>query len=72
MKKNYVRYKTIVEKRAGKTISLLKLSLYVNNNLKEIIALPDKILKEIIVLHCCYDKRSDRINMTDLYKQSKN
>ena len=72
MKKIYVRYKTIVEKRAGKTISLLKLSLYINNNLKEIIALPDKILKEIIVLHCCYDKRSDRINMTDLYKQSKN
>jgi len=71
MQKIYVRYKKRIEKNSYKTISLLKLSMYVSNNIKEIISIPDKLLKEIILLHCCYDKRSDRINMTDLYQQTK-
>jgi hypothetical protein len=71
MQKMYIRYKSIIEKMTGKKISLLKLAVYVGNNLKEVIALPDKFLKQIIGLHCCYDKRSDRINMTDLYQQNK-
>ena len=72
MKKIYVRYKTMVEKKANKTISLLKLSLYENNNLKEIIAMPDKLLKETIMPHCSYDKRSYRTIMTDLYQKNEN
>ena len=72
MQKLYVRYKKEIERKADKRISLLRLSMYVSNNIKEIISLPDKLLKEIIILHCCYDKRSDRINMTDLYQYSKN
>ena len=72
MHKIYVRYKEIIEKTSNKRISLLKLSMYVCNNIKEIIAIPDKLLKEIIGLHCCYDKRSDRINMTDLYQYHQN
>ncbi len=72
MQKIYVRYKNVIENTTNKKISLLKLSMYVGNNIKEIIAIPDKFLKEIIMLHCCYDKRSDRINMTDLYQQNKN
>ena len=72
MQKIYVRYKNVIENTTNKKISLLKLSMYVGNNIKEIIAIPDKLLKEIIMLHCCYDKRSDRINMTDLYQQNKN
>jgi Transposase DDE domain len=72
MQKIYVRYKKVIEKNNGKKISLLKLSLYVSKNIKEIITIPDKLLKEIILLHCCYDKRSDRINMTDLYQYYKN
>ncbi len=72
MQKIYVRYKNVIENKSNKKISLLKLSIYVGNNIKEIIAIPDKLLKEIIMLHCCYDKRSDRINMTDLYQQHKN
>lgn len=68
MQKIYVRYKTVIERKTTKRISLLKLSLYVSNNIKEIIAIPDKLLKEIVTLHCCYDKRSDRTNMTDLYQ----
>jgi Transposase DDE domain len=72
MQKIYTRYKRVIEKTTGKKISLLKLAVYAGNNLKEVIALPDKLLKQIIGLHCCYDKRSDRTNMTDLYQQYKN
>lgn len=72
MQKIYVRYKNVIENTTNKKISLIKLSIYVGNNIKEIIAIPNKILKEIITLHCCYDKRSDRINMTDLYQQNEN
>ena len=72
MQKIYVHHKQAIEKNSHKTISLLKLSMYVSNNIKEIIIIPDKMLREIIIRHCCYDKRSDRINMTDLYQQSKN
>ncbi len=72
MQKIYVRHKQGIEKNSDKTISLLKLSMYVSNNIKEIITIPDKMLREIIVHHCCYDKRSDRMNMTDLYQQNEN
>lgn len=72
MQKIYVRHKQRIEKNSYNTISLLKLSMFASNNIKEIIIIPDKRLREIIVRHCCYDKRSDRINMTDLYQQNKN
>ncbi len=72
MQKMYVRYKNVIENTTNKKISLLKLAIYVGNNIKGIIAIPNKLLKEIIMLHCCYDKRSDRINMTDLYQQNEN
>ena len=72
MQKIYVKYKKPIEITADKKISLLKLSLFVSKNIQEILALPDKLLKEIIKLHCSYDKRSDRINMTDLYQYHQN
>ena len=72
MQKIYLRYKKEIETITKKRVSLLKLSMYASKNIKEIIALPDKFLKEIITLHCSYDKRSDRINMTDLYQQHQN
>jgi hypothetical protein len=72
LQKIYLHHKQAIEKNSHKTISLLKLSMYVSNNIKEIIIIPDKMLREIIIRHCCYDKRSDRINMTDLYQQNKN
>lgn len=72
MQKIYVRNKQMIEKNSKTKISLLKLSMYVSNNIKEIITIPDKLLKQIILRHCCYDKRSDRINMTDLYQYYKN
>jgi Transposase DDE domain len=72
MQKIYIRYKTCIEATGEKLISLVKLSVFICNNLREIFFLPDKQLKETIARHCCYDKRSDRINMTDLYQNSKN
>jgi len=72
MQKVYLRYKKTIENKTDKKISLLKLSLYISGNIKEIIAIPGKLLKEIILKHCCYDYRSDRTNMTDLYQQTKN
>ena len=72
MQKIYLRYKTVIEKATDKRVSLLRLAIYVCKNFKDIIAIPDKLLKEIIMLHCCYDKRSDRMNMTDLYQNNKN
>lgn len=72
MQKIYLRYKNVIQHTTGKTISLLKLSIYGFKSFREIITIPDKLLKELIVLHCCYDKRSDRINMTDLYQLYKN
>ncbi len=71
MQKIYLRYKQEIEVTADKSISILRLSIYASRNIKEIISLPDKLLKEIIMLHCCYDKRSDRTNMTDLYQYYK-
>jgi hypothetical protein len=68
MQKIYVKYKRPIELTADKKISLLKLSLFVSKNIKQILLLPDRLLLEIIRLHCSYDKRSDRINMTDLYQ----
>ena len=72
MQKIYLRYKTVIEKTTDKRISLLRLSIYVSRNFKEIIVIPDKFLKELIMLNCCYDKRSDRTSMTDLYQKYKN
>ncbi|MCC7524282.1 MAG: transposase [Chitinophagaceae bacterium] len=72
MQKIYVRYKNIIERTTDKKVSLLKLSIYAGSHIKEIIAIPDKLLKEIIMLHCCYDKRSDRFNMTQRYQQYEN
>jgi hypothetical protein len=72
MHKIYVHYREAIETKTNKRISLLKLSLYAGNNIKEILTIPDKMLKELIGLHCCYDKRSDRINLTDLFQNFRN
>ena len=71
MQKIYVQYKDKIEAGSNKKISLLKLSMYTCKNFKEIMTLPDKVLEEIIGIHCCYEKRPDRTNMTSLYQNLK-
>lgn len=71
MKKIYVEYKNKIEKKSKKIISLLKLSVMVNNYIKEFLTLPQKFLEELIIKYCCYESRNDRANMTDLYRNNK-
>ena len=71
MKKIYVDYKNRIERNTTKIISLIKLSIMVNNNIKEILTLPQKVLKEFIIRNCCYESRTGRANMTDLYRNFK-
>lgn len=66
IQKVYLYYQRTVEKTYGKTVSLLKLSRYAAANLILFFATNRKQLQYQIAHHCCYDKRSDRINMTDL------
>lgn len=72
MQKIYVHYKDKIEKRYSKTISLLKLCAYMFCNIIAVFTFSSKKLIEEILRHCCYDKRSDRVNMTDLIKIFKN
>lgn len=67
-----MQYKSSIERNTTNVISLMKLALLVNNNIKEVITLPQKVLKDLITKHCCYEKLPDRINMTDLYRNKKN
>jgi Transposase DDE domain len=72
MKKIYVKYKNSIERKTTKIISLMKIAVLVSSNIKDVITMPQKDLKDLIMKHCCFEKRKDRINMTDLYKNNKN
>jgi hypothetical protein len=72
MQKIYLECKRQIERTTGKTISLLKLSKYVAANLYfSFTASQSELLKQIAA-YCCYEKRSDRTNMTDLILFPKN
>ena len=68
IQKIYVPYKDVIERKTNKKVSLLKMTTFVGNNLHEIFSLTNTHLIELIGQHCCYEKRKDRINMTDLYR----
>ncbi len=72
IQKIYLYYKTVVQKVQNKTVSLLKLSRYVAANLIIFFSMNRNLLQEQIARHCCYEKRSDRTNMTDLIQFFKN
>jgi len=72
MQKIYMPYKEDIELRIGKAISLLKLSNFISKNIMEIFRCSLRFIKEQIELHCCYDKHSNRMNMTDLLNNFKN
>jgi len=66
MQNIYLYYKKIVEKNKDRIVSLYKLSKYVAANLFLFFEMNRRQLVEQIARHCCYEKRSDRTNMTDL------
>jgi hypothetical protein len=68
MQKFFMPYKDCIQKQYDKTISLMKLSLYISSNLLTIFMYSSKQLKEQLAKHCCYDKRADRVTMDDLLK----
>jgi hypothetical protein len=72
IQKIYSYYKKSVKKIQNKTVSLFKLSRYVAANLLLFFIMNRNQLREQIARHCCYDKRSDRTNMTDLIQFFKN
>ena len=72
MFKIYIPFKDYVEKKMKRQISLIKLTLFISRNLKDVFFIPPKRINEIVARHCCFEHRADRTNMTNLYKQIKN
>jgi hypothetical protein len=72
MQNLYIPYKDHIKKQYGKQISLMKLSLYISSNLLTIFMWGPKQIKEQIAKHCCYDIRTDRVNLADSLKILKN
>ncbi|MBO9684025.1 MAG: transposase, partial [Flavisolibacter sp.] len=72
IQKVYMECKKRIETKGGKTISLFKLSKYVAANLYLLFS--TTLSKRMVQLakYCCYEKRSDRTNMTDLIQFFKN
>jgi len=66
VQKIYHRYVDRIESESDKTISLLKLTNYLVNNLLKALNLNYLRLKEEILRHCCYEKRHDRQNIRQL------
>ncbi len=66
MQKIYLYYKKVVEKKKGRIVSLYKLSKYVAANLFLFFNMNRSQIVEQIGRYCCYEKRPDRTNLTDL------
>lgn len=68
MQRIFVHYKNEIEKRMDKQISLIKLSKFFASHAIEIFSMTTVRLNELIGRYCCYEKRSDRLNMALLYQ----
>lgn len=65
MRKIYNQYCKSIRKKFGRSISLLKLSIFISKSFTSIVWLSPKQLESQLAKHCCYEKRNDRTNMTD-------
>ena len=66
MLKTFVPYHKKIKRETGQNISLIKLTIFICNNIYEMLAATNKKLIEMLTRYCCYDKRYDRVNMTEL------
>ena len=64
----YCVYKDRLENKMGLQISIVKLSLYLSVNLFKLFEMTNTKIELEIMKHCCYEKRKDRQNITQLYK----
>jgi hypothetical protein len=62
----YQLYGDLIAKQTGKKLSLLKLATRVASSLIEMLLLSKARLMDFLEKYCCYEQRTDRINMTDL------
>lgn len=62
----YMLYNTVINTVYGMYLSLIKLCSYIRFNIMSVINLSPKKLKQTLTKYCCYEKRKDRINMTEL------
>lgn len=66
MQKVYVKYSNQIEKQSEKVISLVKLAKFFFLNMIEMFTWSTQKIRQQLTLYCCYDKRYDRMNMTQL------
>ena len=52
----------------GLQISIVKLSVYLSSKFFELFEMTNTQIELEIMKHCCYEKRKDRQNITQLYK----
>lgn len=64
MQKVYMPYSKQVSEKYNKQLSLMKVFMYLVNNIENICT-PSVKLQAQLAKHCCYEKRKDRINMTE-------
>jgi hypothetical protein len=71
MQKVYMHYGRQVTEKYNKQLSLMKVFMYLVNNIKCICTSPLK-LREQLAKYCSYEKRKDRLNMTELITNCQN
>lgn len=64
VQKVYIRYAWQVTEKYNKQLSLIKVFMYIADNIQSIGISPVKLKKQLAT-YCSYEKRKDRINMTD-------
>ena len=67
----YCIYKDKLENRMDIQISIVKLTAYLYRKFFELFEMSDRQIETEIIKLCCYEKRNDRKNITQLY-QNKN
>lgn len=66
MRKIYNQYCKSIRRKFDRNLSLIRLSIFVCKSFNSIVWLSSRQLEKQLVQHCCFEKRNDRTNMTDL------
>lgn len=69
MQKVYSKHYKSIKNKYGRQLSIIKLCSFINKNFAALLWLPSSKFKDQLAKHCCYERRKDRINMTDFIIQ---